>query len=125
MTFDTIMSLLIAGFPLECFILAFLWNIAVRYLPENRLRKLKEFAEDAAQAVEQMHKGGISLTSEEKKQKALESVRNFLKEAHLPIPPDPVTGDLIERSVHLLNAVQSESADKATPVNLPLPEGST
>lgn len=124
MSVDTIITAAIAGLPVEIFILAFCWNIAVHYIPANRLKLLKEFVTDAVYMTEQVYTG--KLTSSQKKQMAVVSVKNLLKEAHLPVPPDSIIDDLIESAVYLLNGAQSKTAPTSNatqplvePLNLP------
>lgn len=112
MSFDTIMGILIAGLPIEIFLLGWGWKILARYIPENRVALLKEFITDAVQMVEQQYGG--KLDSSQKKQKAGDSVVNLLKEAHQPIAKDSVISDLIESAVYTLNTAQNKPSSNAT-----------
>lgn len=133
MSIDTIITAAIAGLPVEIFVLAFLWSIAIHYIPANRMKLLKEFVTEAIQMVEQQYSGKLS--SEQKKQRAGDAVVGLLKAAHLPVPPDSVISDLIESAVYLLNMAQSKTAPASNatqplaetppvePLNLPKKSG--
>lgn len=114
MSFDAIMGVLITGLPVEIFLLTWAWKILARRIPENRLRLLKVFVTDAVQMVEQQYAGKLS--SDQKKQKAGDSVVNLLKAAHLPVPPDSVISDLIESAVYLLNQMSKTAPDTTQPL---------
>jgi hypothetical protein len=127
MSFETVVGLLITGLPLEAFLLAWLWKVLSRHIPENRLKLLKEFITDAVQMVEQQYSG--KLTSDQKKQRAGDAVVNLLHEAHHKAPSDSVIGDLIDSAVYALNqqkiTLPSSNATQPLVEPSPLRERST
>jgi len=101
MQLSDILNIIIAGIPVECFALLWIWSIIKRRLPENIQAQIGTFVTTAVQMVEQLDNG--SLTSAQKKQMAVQAIHNMLEAAHLPVPPDAIISDLIESAVYLLN----------------------
>lgn len=101
MALSDILNIVIAGIPIECFALIWLWKIIERRLPENVQQQANQIVATAVQMVEQIDNG--QLTSAQKKQAAIDSVVAMLQAAHLPVPPTAIIGDLIESAVYVLN----------------------